>query len=189
MKSVDIHVYGDRARIKMRTGILVRLLGLPFLLFGGWMLYHFAAGLIEYVHGASAEEWLSALPGFLLTLVFTAIFLAPGVMLCLFRMRVELDRAKGTVTHVKDFLFYRWTRKMPIKDIRQIVARQTSANRSRQSAEGFSGNRSKMTVYPVDIEFETSDSMGVSQSGEKAEAKKIARGLAEFLGVPLNDRL
>ncbi|MEM7293723.1 MAG: hypothetical protein AAF420_10080, partial [Pseudomonadota bacterium] len=190
-----IYVYGDRARIKMRVGILIRLLGLPFLCIGGWMLFHFALGVAEYLHLATLEEWVEAIPGFAVLMFFTALFLAPGIMLSLFRLRIEMDRTENTVDEIKDFLFYKRTRRFRTDELNRVIARQATATHASGSMTGvgspggFTRNRKKFTLYPVEIEPREGKAITVAFADDKKEAKELASGIGEFMGIELNDRL
>ena len=55
------------------------LVGLPFLIGGGYIIYHLADSILTYIGTATAAEWISAIPGMLVMLLLGAGVASPGL--------------------------------------------------------------------------------------------------------------
>jgi len=80
--------------IKQIVAWWIRLIGVPFLIFGLYILSIFLYSIYHYlVEDASVKQWLHAIFGMLLTLLFALLFFGPGALFVLGRLgqRIECD--------------------------------------------------------------------------------------------------
>ncbi len=95
-----IRVQGDTVTVQHRQSLLGRLVGVPFLLFGGWAV--FVAGLLVWSHVQAASlitEMGRWLPGWLGVMAFAAFMLWVGFKFTVATRWVALRITDGHITH------------------------------------------------------------------------------------------
>lgn len=165
------------------------LIALPFFIGGGYFLYHLLDALYDYINNASAAEWLGALPGMLVMLLFAALISFPGLFLAA-RESVVVNRQISVIGKRRE-LFGLHTRGkiVDIDDVEMIICRQTTKKHTHRKPGATSGRTSSVTVYPLDLEIKNGDTAPLIEYSEKAVAKNIARVVSDFSGLALVDRL
>lgn len=136
----------------------------------GWLpaffLYHLVIGLIEYTRFAKLEEWISALPGFLVILV---LFLLPGVAIwyVLFgRSRVVVNLPQGSILKVDDLRFYKRTKIFPIDQVQDVRVKRKIG---------------KSETYMIQLHLTGHKPITVSYEDIAADAHEVARRLQDVL--------
>lgn len=147
----------------------------PRLLIGlllGWLpaffLYHLVTGLIEYVRVATLEEWIAAIPGFLVILV---LFLLPGVAIWYVffgRRRVIVDLPQGRILVVHDLRFYKRTKIFPIDQVQEVRVERKIG---------------KSEAYVIQLQLTGRKPIAVSHEDIAAEAHELARRLKDLLQI------
>jgi hypothetical protein len=126
-------------------------------------LYHLVIGLIEYTRFAKVEEWISALPGFLVILV---LFLLPGVAVLFGRSRVAVDLPQGSILKVDDLRFYKRTKIFPIDQVQDVRVKRKIG---------------KSETYMIQLHLTGHKLITVSYEDIAADAHAVVRRLKDVL--------
>src|SRR5262245_21670784 len=93
--------------IEMHPPLGARLfVGIALSLFASFFLYYLLTGLYEYVLKATIQEWLRAIPGFLVNVLLVLIFAMPTAIVFFKRVRVEVDQDSGKIHDVSDYRLF-----------------------------------------------------------------------------------
>lgn len=181
--TVDWQQDGQQATIR-QGGVLVnaaRLIGVPFLIAGGYLLYQFVGGLLN-------DELTIA--GWIVLPVLGLAVALPGWCLLVWRRRARLDNAKRQVAEELDFILFnrRWA--APITN--QSIVRLRFEQGSTSSTQGAVTTHST-TRYDIHVDVVTPkqrDTMiGLFAEQQKAEALALASKAGAFLGIKVVDRM
>jgi hypothetical protein len=170
--------------VALSAGWLPKLLGLPFLGFGLWLLWQVPVGAYTYWRADALGELLGQIPGLLLAVVFGALFALPGVLLVFGRKKVELDPGRGEVREAIHYGVSTRRTAVPLAELDRVelTAKPDSASGSRPgrpvrwySHAELKGAGNRVVLLGLDADH--------------APVRELGRGVAERLGVPLVDRL
>lgn len=162
-------------RIVLGGGGWARLFGVPFLAAGVWLGYYLVLSLMSFVNGTSGIEFI---PGTIVLIVMTAAFFLPGWMLVASRAVVEIDRARGIVTVVRDLRFYqhRHERRLSEFSVIEIDLLSTAPNKRTSRA------------FQVELLAESRNNQVVGLFDDGEEAVKHGQRLSLLVGLPVVDR-
>lgn len=136
-----------------------------------FFLYFLVTGLSEYIRVATFEEWLTALPGFLIIL---ALFLLSGVptwYILAGRTRVVLDLPHGRIKVVHDLRFYKRTRSFSIDQVKRVTV--TPKRRGRPAITPY--------TYRIDLHLSDQKRIYIGSEDIVENARKVAGSLQKFL--------
>jgi hypothetical protein len=161
--------------IEMHPPLGARLfVGIALSLFAAFFLYYLLTGLYEYVLHATLQEWLRAIPGFLVNLIMVVIFALPAAVVFFKNVRVEVDQNSGTIREVGDYRIFRRTKDYMLSALEGVQTRYY-----------FDSSRGSKTQYPYHVQLLFKDGKIVTAAieAEEDEARKLSERLAETLHV------
>ena len=161
-------------RIVLGGGGTARLFGVPFLLAGAWLGHHLILGLFQLVTGTSGLEMI---PGTILLLIMTAAFLLPGWARLVARAVVEIDRARGIVTIVRDLRFYQHRHERKLSEFSTIEVDLLSTAPNKRNSRAFQ----------VELTAATRQNQVIGLFDDADEALRHGQHLSGLLGLPLQD--
>jgi hypothetical protein len=94
-------------RISARPDAVMVLFGLPFLLVGGYMLFHLPFSLAGILMSESLPDFAVRLVGLVILVMMILMFGLPGLILTTGRRTVTVDAARGEVVE-RDRWWLRW---------------------------------------------------------------------------------
>lgn len=185
--------YNCRMETKWRTtssGETVYEVYVPYaarLLIGGMLSifaiffgYYLVTGLVEYIRVATASEWLTALPGFLVVLLLFLVFAVPTWYLLTVRQFVVIDPSAGFLSEVSDMRIYRRLKRYPLSQIRKVTI-----SHKRLRTRGHSSH-----TYAVAVVLKDDKQITAGYEDQIDDAKELARLVEESLrgsGVSLEE--
>jgi len=86
--------------------------------------YYLLSGLLEYIRVATASEWFSAIPGFLVLLVIFLVSAVPTYAVLFGRSKVLVDLSQGRVVEMFDIGFYRRAKIYALDQIKAVTIRK-----------------------------------------------------------------
>lgn len=161
-------------RIVLGGGGAARLFGVPFLLAGLWFGYYLILGLIGF---ATGESGLEMIPGTILVIIMTAAFFLPGWALLFSRAVIEIDRARGTVSVVRDLRFYRHRHERKLAEFSAIDVDLLSTAPNKRNSRAFE----------VNLAAHARANQVIGLFDDADEALRHGQQLSGLLGLPLQD--
>ena len=179
----------DRLVIKNTPPPLRRLIAAPFFIGGGYFIYHLIAALYEYARVASADEWLGAIPGMLVMLVLGFGVSLPGLFLAAGET-LTVDRKLGTIRKRRELVgLHTPGLLVQLDEVEKVICRQMTKKHIDREPGATHGRSTSITVYPVDLEMKSGETTHLIELPEKAVAKSVAKSVADFAALTLDDRL
>ena len=161
-------------RIVLSGGGAAQLFGVPFLLAGLWFGYYLILGLMSFVTGDSGLEMV---PGTILLIIMTAAFFLPGWALLFSRAVVEIDRARGIVSVVRDLRFYRHRHERKLAEFSAVEVDLLST----------APNKRNTRAFEVNLAAESRGNQVIGLFDDADEALRHGQQLSGVLGLPLKD--
>lgn len=181
--TVDWEQDGQQATIK-QGGALVnaaRLIGVPFLLAGGYLLNIFIGGLIH--DELTIAGWI------VLPLLGLGVAL-PGWCLLVWRRRARLDNAKREAAEELDFIIFKRRWAAPVTADSHIRLRYEQGSTS--STQGAVTTQTA-TRYDIHVDVVTpgqKDTMiALFSEEQKLDALALATKAAAFMGITVQDKI
>jgi hypothetical protein len=160
--------------IEMHPPLGARLLvGIALSAFAAFFLYYLLTGLYEYVLKATLQEWLRAIPGFLVNLFMMLIFAVPAAVVFFKKVRVEVDQDSGRIRDVSDYRLFRRSKDYMLNALDAVQTRY------------YLGSRGDKTQYPYHVQFLFKDGkiITVSVESNEEDARQLSEKLAQTLYV------
>lgn len=149
-----------------------RLIGGAMLgIFALFFLYHLISGLLEYIRGATAAEWLAALPGFLLILALFLLFGIPTWYILAGRTRIVLDLPRSRILVVHDLRFYKRMKSFPADRAKKVTVRSIMKRNAVDTSY----------TYRIELHLIDHPPISIGSEGNKEDALKVAASLERFL--------
>jgi len=165
------------------------LIGAPFFIVGGYFFYHLVDALHDYIYDANADEWIAALPGMFIMLILGLAISLPGLFLAA-RESLVINLDLGVIGKRRELLGLHTRGKViKLEDVSKILCRQITRKHIDRKVGSTSGRTTSVTSYLIDLEMKDAQQAALIEYTEKSIAKKTAKTLTEFAGIPLNDRL
>ncbi|MFC1680813.1 hypothetical protein ACFL1S_03340 [Pseudomonadota bacterium] len=165
------------------------LISVPFFIGGGYFFYHLFNAIYVYILDASAGEWMSALPGMLFMAVLGAAISFPGLLLASRESLVvnkELNVAgkrRGLLgLHTRGKLVY-------LDQVRKVICRQQTRNRNQRTVGSTSGRSTSNTFYLIEFEMNDDQVAPLIEFQDKPGARKVAKAVAGFAELELDNRI
>ena len=181
--TLDWEQDGQQATIR-QGGALVnaaRLIGVPFLIAGGYLLYQFVGGMLN--------DELTVIGWIVLPLLGLGVAL-PGWCLLVWRRRARLNNAKREVIEELDFIIFKRRKVFPVTNDSHVRLRYEQGSTS--STRGAVTTHST-TRYDIHVDVVTPGQpdalIALFSEPQKAEALAIAAKAAAFLGIKVQDRM
>ena len=179
----------NRLTIHDDPHILRLLISTPFFIAGGYFFYHLLSALHSYIQDANATEWMAALPGMTVMVIFGTLISLPGLFLAA-RESLVVNKELGVIGKRREMLTLHTRGQITnLVDVGKVICRRTTRKRIERTVGSTSGRSTSVTSYPVDLELKDGQQVALIEFSEKKKKKKIAKILAEFADLPLNDRL
>ncbi len=187
MNIIDLD--GDMLNVHIKRQTVELLISLAFFIGGGYFLYHLIGILFEYIVAATFQDWVEALPGMIIMLLFALLISWPGMYMAAVDS-IVVDIAPGIIGKRKE-LFGMHTRGKCIQldDVESIVCREKTRSRTRRTIGSTSGTSTSVTSYIVELSLKSEQQADLLEYTEKKEARELAEALADFTGITLDDRL
>jgi hypothetical protein len=168
-------------RILQRWG-LVRLLGMPFLVFGVILVATIPLNLWNFATGQiTAGQLTESIPGMILAIVMGAPLRALGWVIVFARMWVELDLAAGEAVEIRHWLLFQTRRRVKLADVKGVLL----SHRWSRSKKG-----PDRLYTEVNLELKGKETMTLDSrlARDEAQAESLAHEVAELLKVPVKDQ-
>lgn len=174
--TLDWQTDGNQATIRQGGVIIARLFGVPFLAFGGYLIYQFLDGAM-HPGELTIAGWVG-LP------LIAAVFLVPGWILIAGRKRTRIDRARREVIEECDYLVYTRRTVSPMSANSKVLLRyeEGSTSSTRGAVTTHASTRYDIHVYVTDA-GKTMPLIGLFTEQQKSEALAFAAKAAAFLGI------
>ncbi|QDT68800.1 hypothetical protein MalM25_17250 [Planctomycetes bacterium MalM25] len=169
----------EEIHVASSAGWLFRCLGVPFILFAGYLFHLFVDAIYEYALQASVAEWLTATPGLLILALLVLTFLTPGWLLTFTRVRTELDAARDEVREVRDFLIYRWVNRHQSNDFNRVEIGLEEI----KYRHGESGGYRTLVSNQISLLGDATDRVVVGLIDNDAKAAELGRAIADLLRI------
>ena len=175
----------QRLTVDQGGEILLRFFAIGFLIGGGYFTYYLVLGVYEYVIGflrgepGIAQNFITSIPGILLTIFMMLMFGIPGVLLFFGRKRVVIDRAGGTITEMTDYGFFKRKQEHPVTAFQTVEV--TFADETT--------NKSKKTLFDVNLRGKRKQSVLVAVVDEDgiSQALELAKQIATLLDYKMRE--
>jgi len=171
----------QRFRISNDWGLLIRLIGLPFVGFGLWIgVWPTAANVFDWLSGSLPTPLLlECIPGTLIGTVIGVPLLCVGWAMAFLRHNIVIDQREKQVTEIKDLLIWRFKKTFPFTDIQQIEF-EITVSRGKDETNYYAN---------ATIATKTNRLTAVTLPARReADVREIAGRLAELIGVPMRDK-
>jgi hypothetical protein len=163
-----------------QTGpLLIKLLGLPFLAFGLYLLWHLLTGLAGFFVPSLGQLTVA---GALVLPVFVLLVGVPGWLLVVSRKRTLVETATRRVVEVWDHLVYRHRKERPVPPGSRVRIR-LEQSQSTGSRSGRTPSLLHVDIVGADMEIP----LGVFFEHEAEPARSLALEAAGLLGLPVNE--
>ena len=174
--TVDWQTEGNQATIRQGGVVVARLFGVPFLLFGGYLVY-------QFLDGAMHPGELT-LPGWVGLPLISAALIVPGWILVAGRKRTRIDRARREVIEEFDYLVYTRRTVSPLSANSKVLLRyeEGSTSSTRGAVTTHASTRYDIHVYVTDAGT-SMPLIGLFSEQQKPEAMAFAAKAAGFLGI------
>lgn len=181
--TLDWQQDGQQATIR-QGGALVngaRLIGVPFLIAGGYLLYQFGGGLVN--GELTVAGWI------VLPLLGIAVAL-PGWCLLLWRRRIRLDNARREVIEEIDFILFKRRKAVAITNDSCIRLRYEEGSTSTTKGAVATHSRTRYDIHVDAVVPGKPDTLiALFAEAQKPEALALAARAGAFLGVAVKDRM
>jgi hypothetical protein len=174
--TLDWHQDGQQATIR-QGGVLVnaaRLVGVPFLLAGAYLLYHFVSGALN--RDLTVVGWIALPP------LGLGVALA-GWCLLAWRRRARLDNARCQVTEELDFVLFKRRQVVPVHGDSVVRLRYERGSSSTRGTPRYDIHVDVVTPRQRDA------MIGLFSEEQRSEAAAFAAKAAAFLGVKVQDKM
>lgn len=162
---------------------------LPFAAYGGYLLWHLVSGLYAYFRESGLVDTLAMLPGVAVGLFFTALFLAPAIVL-LARRNTVVDTDLGVVGRRWELLGLHTRGKITnTADVEKVVCRRQTRKNPSRIGNSDARRETPVTHYLVDLERPALGTLNLFDEMDRKTAKMLGEKVATLLDRPLNDRL
>ena len=168
-----------------RHPIGLLLISLPAFIVGLYFGYILITTFIDYILNATFGEWVRALPGILFVLAIFAIAISAGVFTAS-RVNIVVDTKLGVVGKRREFLgLHNKGKVIDLSEVKKIICRQKSIKTTTKPGE----YNPSTTYYLIDILTTDDQQVPLINFKNKKETKHLAKKIANFANVDLNDRL
>ncbi len=153
------------------------------------MLYLLLSSLLSYILEATLSEWMIAIIGMIVLFILAALVLAPGIYI-VSRESIVANNKLGLIGKRRELLGLHTKGKiLSLDDIEKVICRKQTRNSTQKKAGDSSGRTSSTTYYIIDLLLKDQQQAPLIEYKDKKYAKELARALAKFTGIELNDRL
>lgn len=174
---------GRQATIRQGGFLLnaARLVGVPFLIAGGYLLYQFIGGLLN--------DDLTLVGWIVLPLLGVGVAL-PGWCLLVWRRRARLDNAKREVVEELDFILFRWRWAVPVTTDSVVRLRYEQGSTSSTQGAVITQTATRYDIHVDVVTPRQKDTMiALFSEEQKAEARALCAKAAAFMGIAMQDKM
>ncbi len=179
----------SRLYIKHGYGVVGRLFGIPFLLFGGFLIAMFLLGIYQAVTMGGLAGLADRSLALALVLLLGVLFSFPGVYMSLRSQKTFIDRRQRRITQVKDFTFYRKRRQYPVATFGSVELKYEYKQLKRSRDTSYSGVRRKThaDVFSIFLIPPTGDYLFITADNHKEPMANLGQVVAEYTGLEFVD--
>lgn len=164
----------------------MRVLGVPWLAFGAYLLWSIPANTINVALGRiSGADFLACIPGMILAIVIGLPLAVLGWCWAFGRWRMEFDLANGELRDIRDFVVYQRTARTPLAEIERIEL-HTKVTHHGKSTDA---DRSTYVSVEVDACLANGNKIGLESVpvSQIETARTLSREIATRLKLPVVD--
>lgn len=184
-----ISVSESKLRAHSRPHYIARLISAPFFIAAGYLFYVLIDSLVSYILDASPVEWLEALPGMIFILLLAVAIVLPGLFIAASES-IVVDSDQGVIGKRRELLGLHTPGKtINLKDIEKIICRRKSRRHTRKKPGETAGVSSSVTWYIIDLALKDGQEATLLEYKNSGEAKALAKALAKFTGISLDNRI
>jgi len=167
--------------ISQSGSLFTKLFGLPFLLAGLYLLWHFVTGLVGFFVPSLGQLTIA---GIVMLPVFALLCGTPGWLLVVTRKRTLIEATTRRVIEVFDHLVYEHRKERPVPPRARVRLRL-----EKSQSTGDKGGRTVVLLL-VDIVGENTEiPVGVFGDDEVEPARALAMEAAGLLGISIADEI
>lgn len=168
-------------RLVRSAKLWMRILGLPWLAFGGWLAWSIPANLVNLALGRiSGADFVECIPGMILSLVIGLPLAALGWCWAFGRWRMEFDLERGELRDIRDFVVCQKTSRTPLAEIERIELH------TKVTEHGKSSDADRSTYVSTEVDACLANGKRVGLESVPAKQIDAARALAQEIGTRLN---
>lgn len=166
-------------------GIGRYLFGVPWLLFGLHFYYKYLVlGIAEYIKAGDIAGIFTGMFGWLVIVLFGAVFVVPGWLLVFLRRRVVVDVGRGMVDAMNDYLLFRRGKSHRLGGFGSVLLAETvSTSRS--------GHSDSVTTYMHEVRLMPRREGEPIVAGimlDEEEGQQLGTAIADLLNLPFSAR-
>ena len=170
---------GGRIMVTGNPGIGRYIFGVPWLLFGLHFYYKsLILGIAEYIKAGDIAGIFTGMFGWLLIVLFGAIFVVPGWLLVFLRRRVVVDVGRGMVDEMNDYLLFRRGKSHRLGDFGSVLLAETV-------------NRGKRTTYMHEVRLmprREGEHVLAAIMQDEEEGQRLGTAIADLLNLKFSTR-
>ncbi len=176
----------NRLYIKHGYGMVGRLFGIPFLLFGTFLIAMFLWGTYQAVTTGGLADRILAL---IIVLLLGVLFAFPGVYMSLRSQKTFIDRRQQRITQVQDYIFYRKQRQYPVAKFSSVELKYEYKQLKRTWDKRTAGLRETKhaDVFSLFFTPPTGDGLFITADNYKDPMIKLGQVVSEYTGLEFID--
>lgn len=172
--------------IKHGYGVVGRLFGIPFLLFGTFLIAMFLWGTYQAVTMGGLADRILALT---IVLLLGVLFAFPGVYMSLRSQKTFIGRRQQRITQVQDFILYRKQRRYQVETFDSVELKYEYKQLKRPWDTSRAGLRRKThaDVFSLFLIPPTGDGLFITADNYKEPMVKLGQVVSEYTGLKFVD--
>lgn len=178
-----------RLHIKHAYGVVGRLFGIPFLLFGGFLIAMFLSGAYQAVTMGGLTGLVHRSLALAITLLLAVLFSFPGVYMSLRSLKTFIDRRQKAILQVQDFILYRKQRYYPVASFQRVELEYEHKRLVKAEDTSKAGLSKKMhvDVFSLFLIPPTGDSLFITADNLKTPMAELGQVVSEYTGLDFVD--
>jgi len=175
---------GGRIVVTGNPGIGRYLFGVPWLLFGLHFYYKsLILGIAEYIKAGDIAGIFTGMFGWLLIVLFGAIFVVPGWLFVFLRRRVVVDVGRGMVDEMNDYLLFRRGKSHRLGEFNSVLLAET-VSRGKNSSGTVTTSMHEVRLMPR----REGEHVLAAIMQDEEEGKRLGTAIADLLNLPFSAR-
>jgi hypothetical protein len=173
---------GGRIMVTGNPGIGRYIFGVPWLLFGLHFYYSYLVlGIAEYIKAGDIAGIFTGMLGWLVIVLFGAIFVVPGWLFVFLRRRVVVDVGRSMVDEMNDFLLFRRGKSHRLAEFGSVRLVET-ASRSKSGSQTVTTWMHEVRLMPR----REGESVLAGIMQDEEDGQRLGTAIADLLNLPFS---